>query len=55
LDKPDNVHHLGGNFGGIDFFNGFMFNIEIHNIALPQIDIEANFSLGGPTNDCGPL
>jgi hypothetical protein len=55
LDKPDSVHLLGTNFGGIDFFNGFMFDIQIHNIVLPQIDLDLNFSLGGPSNNCGPF
>jgi hypothetical protein len=54
LDKPDSTHFLGSNLAG-NFFNGFMFNFEIHNIVLPQIDIDLNFSLGGPSNNCGPF
>jgi hypothetical protein len=55
LDKPDSLHLLGSNLAGTNFFNGFMFDFEIHNIVLPQIDIDLNFNLGGPSNNCGPF
>jgi hypothetical protein len=55
LDKPDSTHIIGSNLAGTNFFNGFIFDFEIHNIVLPQIDIEFNFNLGGPTNICGPF
>jgi hypothetical protein len=35
LDKPDSTHLLGTNIAGNAFFNGFLFDIEIHNIVLP--------------------
>jgi hypothetical protein len=55
LDRPDSTHLLGANFGDIDFFNGFIFDIEIHNIILPQVEIDFKFDFGISTNNCGPF
>ena len=56
LDKPDSSHVIGGNLPNIDFFNGFIWDFELHNIALPQIDIDFKFDLPGfPSNTCGPF
>ena len=61
LDKLDSIHSLGANldlpdFPNVDFFNGFLWDFELHNIALPLPDIELKFGLPSfPSNICGPF
>jgi len=59
LDKPDSIHSLGANLNlpsfTPNFFNGFIWDFELHNIVLPLPDIEFKFGLPRPSNICGPL
>jgi hypothetical protein len=58
LDKPDSIHSLGAilpNLPTPNFFNGFIWDFELHNIALPLPDIEFKFGLPRPSNTCGPF
>jgi hypothetical protein len=59
LDKPNSIHSLGANLPNLptpNFFNGFLWDFELHNIALPNLDIGIKFDLPSrPSNTCGPF
>jgi hypothetical protein len=58
LDKPNSIHSLGANLPNLptpNFFNGFIWDFELHNIVLPLPDIEFKFGLPRPSNTCGPF
>ena len=35
LDRPDSTHMIGVDLPGLNFFNGFIWDFELHNIVLP--------------------
>jgi hypothetical protein len=58
LDKEFSTHVLGARLPRLptpNFFNGFIWDFELHNIVLPLPDIELKFGLPRPSNVCGPL
>jgi len=63
LDKLDSIHSLGASldlpsFPNVDFFNGFLWDFELHNIVLPKIDLDFKLDLPSPSNLtglCGPF
>lgn len=56
LDKPDSIHVIGSNILGTNFFNGYIWDIEIHNIVLPKLDIDGLVDLKFPDlSICGPF
>ena len=61
LDKPDSIHSIGANLNlpsipFPDFFNGFIFDFELHPINLPKLDLDLKLGLPNiPFNLCGPF
>jgi hypothetical protein len=59
LDKEFSTHVLGARLPRLptpNFFNGFIWDFELHNIVLPKLDIGIKFDLPSrPTNTCGPF